>query len=234
MRTHTMTVILLSALALAGCAGPAEAEEVALESEEQKTLYALGLAISRNLSNFEFTEEELATVQAGLADGALGREPRVELETYGPKIQGMLEGRAAGIAEKQKAAGQTFLAEAAEESGAVKLESGMVYKEVEAGEGAMPAASDKVKVHYTGSLPDGTVFDSSLDGDNPEPVTFPLNGVIPCFSEGIQKMKVGGKSKLTCPPDLAYGDRGSPPAIPPGATLTFEVQLLEVVPASSE
>lgn len=234
MRTCKLTAMLLVALALAGCAAPAEAEEVALESEDQKTLYALGLVISRNLAGFDFTEEELARVQAGLADGALGREPRVTLETYGPRIQTLLEGRMKGIAEKHKATGAAFLAEAAGESGAIKLESGMVFKEVEAGSGATPAASDKVKVHYTGKLPDGTVFDSSLDGEDPKPVTFSLDQVIPCFSEGIQKMKVGGKSKLVCPPDLAYGDRGSPPAVPPGATLVFEIQLLEIVPAAGE
>jgi len=234
MRTCKLTAMLLVALALAGCAAPAEAEEVALESEDQKTLYALGLVISRNLAGFDFTEEELARVQAGLADGALGREPRVTLETYGPRIQTLLEGRMKGIAEKHKATGEAFLAEAAGESGAIKLESGMVFQEVEAGSGATPAASDKVKVHYTGKLPDGTVFDSSLDGEDPKPVTFSLDQVIPCFSEGIQKMKVGGKSKLVCPPDLAYGDRGSPPAVPPGATLVFEVQLLEIVPTAGE
>src|SRR6185295_3867195 len=90
-------------------------------------------------------------------------------------------------------------------------------------------ASDRVKVHYHGTLADGTVFDSSVDRGTP--ATFPLNGVIPCWTEGLQQMKVGGKSKLICPSDVAYGDRGSPPKIKPGSTLVFDVELLEIVAA---
>ena len=102
----------------------------------------------------------------------------------------------------------------------------MVYIEQKKGTGASPKATDTVKVHYKGTLVDGKTFDSSYDRG--EPAQFPLNGVIPCWTEGVQKMAVGGKAKLVCPPAIAYGDRGSPPVIPPGATLVFEVELLEV------
>ncbi len=95
------------------------------------------------------------------------------------------------------------------------------------GAGSSPQASDKVKVHYHGTLPDGTVFDSSVQRG--EPATFALNGVIRCWTEGLQRMKVGGKAKLVCPSDTAYGDRGMPPRILPGATLIFEVELLDIV-----
>ena len=92
--------------------------------------------------------------------------------------------------------------------------------------GAFPTASDTVKVHYHGTLRDGTVFDSSVDRGTP--VDFPLNGVIPCWTEGVQKMKVGGKARLVCPASLAYGDRGAPPKIKPGAALVFDVELLGI------
>ena len=102
----------------------------------------------------------------------------------------------------------------------------MVVRTLTPGTGATPVASDQVKVHYTGTLTDGTVFDSSVK--RKEPATFPLGGVIKCWTEGVQKMKVGEKAKLTCPSDLAYGDNGRPPTIPGGATLIFEVELLEI------
>lgn len=119
-----------------------------------------------------------------------------------------------------------YLEKAAKEPGAVKTESGMVYRELRSGSGPSPKASDTVKVNYRGTLTDGTEFDSSYKRN--EPISFPLRGVIPCWTEGLQRMKVGGKSQLVCPSALAYGDAGSPPAIPGGATLVFEVELLGI------
>ena len=110
----------------------------------------------------------------------------------------------------------------------MRAESGLVYLETQAGTGESPKATDTVKVHYRGTLIDGTEFDSSYKRN--QPASFPLNRVIPCWTEGLQKMKVGGKARLVCPSDLAYGDRGRP-SIPPGATLNFEVELLEIVAA---
>jgi len=101
-----------------------------------------------------------------------------------------------------------------------------VYVPVKVGEGASPKATDTVKVHYQGALTNGTVFDSSIQRGTP--ASFPLNQVVKCWTEGLQLMKVGGKAKLVCPSEIAYGDRGAPPTIPPGATLTFEVELLEI------
>jgi len=225
---------ILAALLLCFMAAPSSlADEPALETDEQKTLYMLGVAISRNLALFEFTEAELGLIQAGMRDGTMGREPRVAPEEYGPRIDPMLQARMTSIVEQEKEAGKAFRDLAAQEPGAQTTDSGLVYREVEPGEGAAPGEADSVKVHYRGTLRDGSLFDTSLEGENPDPATFNLSGVIPCFSEGIRKMKVGGKSKLTCPPELAYGDRGSPPAIKPGATLQFEVQLLEIVPPAA-
>jgi FKBP-type peptidyl-prolyl cis-trans isomerase FkpA len=121
---------------------------------------------------------------------------------------------------------KAFLDKAAAEPGAVKTSSGLVYKELKPGTGPSPKAADSVKVNYRGTLIDGTEFDSSYKRN--EPITFPLNQVIPCWTEGVQKMKVGGKSQLVCPASIAYGERGSPPVIPPGATLVFEVELLGI------
>ncbi len=115
---------------------------------------------------------------------------------------------------------------AAKEAGAVVTPTGLVYRSLKDGTGASPSATDKVKVHYRGTFPDGKEFDSSYKRN--EAIEFPLNGVIKCWTEGVQRMKVGGKAKLTCPPAIAYGDRGAGGVIPPKATLVFEVELLAI------
>ncbi len=120
----------------------------------------------------------------------------------------------------------TTLDAAAKEAGAVVTPSGLVYLAMKEGSGASPDASDKVRVHYKGTFPDGKEFDSSYSRGTP--IDFPLNRVIPCWTEGVQRMKVGGKAKLTCPSQLAYGSRGAGGVIPPNATLVFEVELLGV------
>jgi FKBP-type peptidyl-prolyl cis-trans isomerase FkpA len=115
---------------------------------------------------------------------------------------------------------------AAKETGAVVTASGLVYRSLKDGTGGSPTAQDKVKVHYRGTLPDGKEFDSSYARNSP--IEFPLSGVIPCWTEGVQRMKIGGKAKLTCPPGIAYGARGAGGVIPPNATLHFEVELLGI------
>nr|WP_284617493.1 FKBP-type peptidyl-prolyl cis-trans isomerase [Rubrivivax pictus] len=118
-------------------------------------------------------------------------------------------------------------AKAAKEPGAVMTDSGLVFRSLVEGKGASPKATDTVKVHYRGTFPDGKEFDSSFSRN--APAEFPLNRVIRCWTEGVQRIKVGGKAKLTCPPAIAYGERGTPGGpIPPNATLQFEVELLEV------
>jgi FKBP-type peptidyl-prolyl cis-trans isomerase FkpA/FKBP-type peptidyl-prolyl cis-trans isomerase FklB len=198
-----------------------------LATEEDKTLYALGLAIARSLGEFSLTESELEIVKAGLADGVLQRKPEVDLQTYGPRLQQLAQARAAKVADAQQRAGEEYIAKAAAEPGAKKTESGAIVQTIREGTGPMPKAEDQVKVHYVGTLLDGTVFDSSVARG--APATFPLTGVIKCWTEGVQLIKVGGKSRLTCPSDIAYGQRGSGPLIKPGATLVFEVELLEIV-----
>jgi FKBP-type peptidyl-prolyl cis-trans isomerase FkpA len=207
--------------------GGASAAEPELKTDEQKTLYALGLLLAQNLATFALSPADLEIVKAGLADGVGNKEKKVDLQTYGPKIQDLQKSRAIAAAAPERKAGQAFVDKAAAEKGAVKTPSGAVVTTLKPGTGPSPAATDKVKVHYQGTLTDGTVFDSSIQRG--EPITFPLNGVIKCWTEGVQQMKVGGKSRLVCPADTAYGDRGAPPRIKPGATLVFEVELLEIV-----
>jgi FKBP-type peptidyl-prolyl cis-trans isomerase len=214
-----------AALILSLTAPAALAAEPEPKTDQDKTLYSLGLLIARNLEAFRLSPAELELVKAGITDGVQGKPKKADLETFGPKINDLAKGRAAAAAADEKKSGKAFLDKAAAEAGAVKTASGMVYKEIKAGTGAAPKPTDTVKVHYHGTLTDGTVFDSSVKRG--QPAEFPLNGVIPCWTEGVGKMKVGGKARLVCPSELAYGDNGRP-GIKPGATLNFEVELLEV------
>jgi FKBP-type peptidyl-prolyl cis-trans isomerase len=240
-RNLIASVLLLSSAALAladeaakpatskaapASTGSAKIAGTAPATESAKTLYALGLVLSQNLAPLHLSATDLTSVQQGIADGVLGHTPKVDLAVYGPKLQEFAKGRLGASAAGEKRAGAAFLAKEAAESGAVKQPTGFLYKEIKAGTGASPKATDKVKVHYRGTLTDGTVFDSSIDRG--EPVTFPLTGVIPCWTQGLQLMKTGGKAHLVCPSELAYGDAGSPPRIKGGATLVFEVELLSI------
>ena len=197
-------------------------------TEEQKTIYSLGLSIYKSLGRFDLSPAEIDLVKKGITDAAAHR-PFVDLETYGPKIGALQQQRGAKVAEKEKAASAAYLVKAAAVPGAIKTDSGMIYKELTPGTGDSPKATDNVKVNYKGTLTDGTVFDSSYARN--EPAEFPLDHVIPCWTEGVQKMKVGGKAQLVCPSSIAYGDNGHPPTIPGGATLVFEVELLSITPS---
>lgn len=234
-RATPILCLLLALLAMPACAnqaGDAAGEASAPETEDDKTIYAMGLAMAQNLQTFDLTEEELAMLQAGLAAGIRGDEPAVDLQTYGPRIQTFAQQRMMAAAAREREEGTKILDEMAAEEGAQRTESGMVYIPLEEGDGASPTATDQVQVHYKGTLRDGTTFDSSYDRG--QPITFPLNQVVPCWTEGVQMMQVGGKAKLVCPPDLAYGDQPPPGStIPAGATLVFEVELLDVVSADA-
>lgn len=188
-------------------------------TDEQKAFYSLGLLLSQRISSFNLTPEELAQVQKGLSDGVSKAKTTIDPQQHINKLQELESSRAA-------APGIAYLDKASKEPGATKTASGMIVKHTQQGSGAQPVATDEVKVHYEGRLIDGTVFDSSIQRG--EPATFPLNGVIPCWTEGLQTMKVGGKAQLVCPSGLAYGPQGRP-SIPPHATLVFDVELLEIV-----
>ena len=161
-----------------------------------------------------------------MGDALSGQKPLVDPDAYRPRIQKLAEAGQAKVTEKASAAGREFLDKAAKEKGAVKTDSGLIYLSLKDGAGASPKVSDKVKVHYRGTLTNGTEFDSSYKRG--QPIEFPLGNVIKCWTEGVQKMKVGGKAKLVCPPEIAYGDRGAGGVIPPNATLVFEVELIDI------
>lgn len=222
-----LPVALMSGAILATPVASAQAPE----SEEQKTIYAIGYLLGEALGPFRLTEGELDMVVSGIRDRVQGDTPAVNPQDYQSQVQALRNDRLAAVVEEERAASEKLLSDAAAAAGAQKTESGLVYLEVSAGDGAIPAATDTVRVHYRGTLRDGTQFDSSYDRG--QPASFPLNGVIACWTEGLQLMKVGTKAQLTCPADIAYGDRGIPPRIPGGAVLTFEVELLEIVTAAA-
>jgi FKBP-type peptidyl-prolyl cis-trans isomerase FkpA len=195
------------------------------KTDEQKAFYSLGANINKQLSIFDMTPEELKFVQQGMSDAAAGKKLAAEPEANMQKLGQLAKTRMTKAAEKQKALAKPYLEKAAAEHGAKKTASGLIYKVIKAGTGASPKSPDVVKVHYTGTLVDGKEFDSSVKRG--QPVEFPLGQALPCWSEGVSMMKVGGKAKLVCPSDLAYGDFGRPPLIPSGATLVFEVELLD-------
>jgi FKBP-type peptidyl-prolyl cis-trans isomerase FkpA len=197
-------------------------------SEDDKALYALGVLISHNLATFSLSSAELKVVEQGLTDGT-NHHPALDPEAYSPQIQALQRTRIGAIDEKQKAAGQAYLDKAAALPGAQKTATGLVYIPVSEGKGAIPERSDRVSVTYEGKLVDGTVFDSTAKHGG-QPVQMNVTGVIPCWTEALQLMKAAGKARVVCPSSLAYGDRGAPPTIMPGATLDFSIELLEVLP----
>ena len=193
---------------------------------DQKTLYAIGLSVARSLYVFDLTPSELAVVQQGIADAFSGKQPEPGLLSYNQKIQDLALARRKALGEKQTGAGREFLEKSAKEKGARKTASGMIYTSLAEGKGEPPKADDVVKVNYRGTLIDGKEFDSSYK--NRRPLEFKLTNVIKCWIEGMQLMKPGGRAKFVCPPALAYGDNGAGELVLPGATLAFEVELLEV------
>lgn len=203
------------------------ADESALKTEDQKVLYSLGVALGRNTASFGLTPEDAGFVIMGFSDSLKGEELKADYKIYGPRISQLAVTRQAARAGKEKKKSEAFLRRAAKKKGAQVSKSGLIYTRIKKGKGDSPRVNDTVKVHYHGTLIDGTVFDSSVERN--QPASFSLMGVIPCWTEGVQKMKVGEKAELICPSSIAYGDHGSPPRIPGGAALIFEIELLEIV-----
>jgi len=225
MKRFVVTCVLVGFVA----AGSACAADPELKTDEDKTLYALGLVLANQLAPFKLTPNDLALIEAGLSDGTLKKPPKVEVETFGPKIKPLADSRQAAGAVLEKKKGKMFLDGIAAKPGIKKTGSGLLMEIVTEGTGKSPVPNDKVKVNYKGTLIDGTEFDSSAKHGGPYEVTVAgTPPIIKCWNEALEFLKVGGKAKLYCPPELAYGDRANG-EIPAGATLIFELELVEIV-----
>jgi FKBP-type peptidyl-prolyl cis-trans isomerase FkpA len=205
---------------------PLAARAQSPKTDDDKTLYAIGYLTGTRVQFMKLKPGELKLVEQGFHDAATGAKAKTEPEERQDAINKFVQARSTAAADKEKSASKEFLAKAAQEKGAEKTPSGLIFRVLRAGNGPSPKETDKVKVNYEGRLTNGTVFDSSYKRG--QPAEFPLNGVIKCWTEGVQKMHVGEEAELVCPSDIAYGDHGHPPTIPGGATLVFKVELLGI------
>lgn len=226
-----VTVIVVAAFMLTAC-NPQAADKTTLDNETERFSYAVGMDIGSNLKRFS-DDLDQASLMQGVRDSLNERDLLLTAEEvqqvmteYGKKMQEKQMAERQAQSAENVAAGQAYLEKNAAKEGVKTTDSGLQYEVLTEGEGKNPAATDRVKVHYKGTLIDGTVFDSSYDRG--EPATFPLNSVIPGWTEGLQLMKVGGKSRLVVPAELGYGERGAGAKIGPNSTLIFEVELLGI------
>ncbi|MDX1552885.1 MAG: FKBP-type peptidyl-prolyl cis-trans isomerase [Marinobacter sp.] len=230
-------IALAVAGALVGCSSPQDAapEDPALESTDEKVSYGMGLVMGERMGN-DLPDLQMDQFLQGIQHGHAGDEEQTRMSreeiqealmAYQTELQEQESAQTEELAQKNQEAGEEFLAENAERDGVETTESGLQYEILEEGDGEKPSAEDRVRVHYTGELISGEVFDSSRERG--EPVTFGLNQVIPGWTEGLQLMSEGSRAKLYIPADLAYGPGGNQ-RIGPNETLVFDVELLEINP----
>lgn len=197
-----------------------------LTTQIDSVSYSLGISVANNLKNSGFESIETDAMASAFNDVFSDKEVRITEDEANLLIQDYFLELSEKKSQEATAEGSSFLIENAKKEGVITTSSGLQYEIISNGTGATPSESDKVTVHYHGTLLDGTVFDSSVDRG--QPATFPVNGVIPGWVEALQLMNVGSKYKLYIPSDLAYGERGAGGAIGPNATLIFEVELLSI------
>lgn len=204
-------------------------DEIKFDSIEAKGGYGVGLQIGQQLLGSGLDVEPNAVVK-GIFDVLNQTPPALELEEVSAALQELSQRAQAqqeAVFKALEEEGKAFLAENKNAKGVIETESGLQYEVLQEGNGAKPTPDSKVRVHYTGSLIDGTVFDSSVQRG--QPAEFPVRGVIAGWTEALQLMTVGSKWRLTIPHNLAYGERGAGSSIPPFATLIFEVELLDIL-----
>jgi FKBP-type peptidyl-prolyl cis-trans isomerase len=218
------TALLLTAALAAGARSMAS--EIA--SERDQALYAVGARLGRSLAPFALSEGELETVLRGLRDAVLGRELAVNETALQDRIDALLRERKVLSLATERAAAAGFLEQAAREPGAVRMPSGVVMVALRAGSGPSPGPDDKVRLHYHGRLRDGNAFDSSVERG--VPLEQAISRALPCWREALLRMQVGGKSRLVCPAELAFGPLGGPPRVAGGAAVVYEIELLAIVP----
>lgn len=219
------------AFVLAACDGPKPPPKK-LESEDAKAAYSIGYMTAKSMSA-QVPNLDAKSYNKGFQDAYAKKEPTIKEEdmktilmAYEQKIRKEMEEKQQKAAAEAVSKGAAYLAENAKKPNVKTTASGLQYEVIKEGTGAKPTATSTVKVHYEGKLVDGTVFDSSIKRG--EPVSFPLNQVIPGWTEGLQLMSVGSKYRFVIPANIAYGEQGGGP-IPPNSVLTFEVELLEIV-----
>jgi len=228
-----MTTKLILAVAAVSLTCLAQAQtQMELKDLKQKASYAIGADIAANLKR-QGLDIDPKALAAGLTDGVEGKmkltdaELKQVMNEFRAQMVAQMESKAKADGEKNLKDGEAYLAANARKDGVKATASGLQYKVLKAGKGTKsPKATDTVKVHYHGTLIDGTVFDSSVDRG--EPISFPLNGVIPGWTEGVQLMKEGDKFQFTIPSKLAYGEQGAGGKIGPHSTLVFDVELLAI------
>lgn len=223
-------VLVLSSVACSGQTPKAPIKE--LKTPDEKLSYAIGLEVGTSLKNLP-TEIDFPVFVQAVEDGLKGKKPLLTQEQaleikmeFGKKVREERARERKELGEKNRKEGEAFLAENKKKKGVVTTESGLQYMVLHEGEGPKPKATDRVKVHYRGTLIDGTEFDSSYTRG--KPATFALKGVVAGWTEALQLMKVGSKYRLFIPSELAYGKRGRGPKIGPDAVLIFELELLEI------
>ncbi len=208
-------------------AKPTTAPEPALTTEKDKILYVMGVLLGRPVSVLGLSAAEQALVRQGLADSAGGRPLRASPDTWAPKIPEFTKQRQAEVAAVEKKKSAPFFEREAAQPGTLRQPSGYLFREISQGSGAGPAPNGKVLVRYTGTLGDGTVFDSTTRFGRP--VALDLTETMPCLKDALALMKVGGRARVVCPSELAFGDNGHPPYVKPGATVAFDLELVDLV-----
>ena len=223
--------MLLGAVALTGCSvsDPASAPAAAAppQTEDEKLMYFIGANTGRYIEAvYQLTDDDKALAVQGFREALAGEALVLNPAKYSALLEELAKTPPPPASSRDQEEVRAFLEEAAAAEGAQVMDSGLIFVSITEGSGESPTETDIVRVHYHGTLWDGTVFDSSVERGTP--VSFMLNTLVPCWTEGMSMMKVGGKAALVCPPEIAYGERGAS-KIPGGAALKFEVELLEIV-----